>query len=749
MDYSKVVPLKPRAEATQDESSRRAILSLPLEKLQGRAQGDLAELLKHMFDHADDALFELADKAMSNGEQNLYFEAMREIRIQRRGIEKRFGEQISNCFICLDKGSVQQSNVPVSDSELSLLGREEMEEQVAIDSMANKNSAPYTQQVAMLSARMDAVLKVDVCAKNNPLSVRNICDAFMLSCQALDIGIKAKLVFFKLFERYVLAQLMPVYQSLNEMLAADGILPGLTPEALRQNREQRSVITNSPLQSGQVSDNGSLRGQPLGTVSSMNQQSYQEADALLSELGALMASGGRMVSADPNSGLQPVGQAATLPRSTMMSLLGSLQQQQSSEFQQVAPQGVAGQMNWQSDPDAVIRLLNTKVQQHFDTPQSLGKVEDDVVNLVQMLFQFILDDRNLAEPMKALIARLQIPMLKVALLDRSFFSKGGHPARKLLNAVATSALGWMPPAEGKKDPLFEKVSSIVQQLLHDFSDDISVFQQLHEDFQTFIDLEKRRSKLIEQRIVDAEDGKARSESAREQVQRCIDERIDGLVLPQVALDIIDQAWKNYLLLVLLKDTDESANWQQALGDLDALLWSLRMPDAFASPDELLKAVPGLLKALRGGMNKLGLNPFDVNKMFAELEAEHLKRIKAMRTHTSLNNEDQVKVEVKHAAEEGQLAAEIPASLLRQIDAIATGTWVEFVEDERHLRCRLAARIKHTGTLIFVNRNGQKVAEHKTPEIAEKIQLGTMTILNDGLLFDRALESVISNLREKK
>ena len=63
---------------------------------------------------------------------------------------------------------------------------------------------------------------------------------------------------------------------------------------------------------------------------------------------------------------------------------------------------------------------------------SMGRTDEDTVNLVGMLFDYILNDRNLAIPMKALIGRLQIPMLKVAILDKTFFSRTSHPARQLV-----------------------------------------------------------------------------------------------------------------------------------------------------------------------------------------------------------------------------------------------------------------------------------------------------------------------------
>src|SRR5690625_5976672 len=112
--------------------------------------------------------------------------------------------------------------------------------------------------------------------------------------------------------------------------------------------------------------------------------------------------------------------------------------------------------------------------------QAINQVDEDVINLVSMMFEFILDDRNLATPMKALLGRLQIPMVKVAIADKSFFSKGGLPARRLLNEMANAALGWQERPEDdrqKADQLYTKIESIVQTILSDFEADLGIFDQ--------------------------------------------------------------------------------------------------------------------------------------------------------------------------------------------------------------------------------------------------------------------------------
>jgi len=86
--------------------------------------------------------------------------------------------------------------------------------------------------------------------------------------------------------------------------------------------------------------------------------------------------------------------------------------------------------------------------------------------------------------------------------------------------------------------------------------------------------------------------------------------------------------------------------------------------------------------------------------------------------------------------------------VQQVEKFAVGCWFEFQSDNATERCKLAAIIKATGKYIFVNRAGVKVAEKTKMGLAVELRRGSVQILNDGLLFDRALESIITNLRGK-
>lgn len=728
---SKVVHLN--SQHSSAEKPRYGRQSALLQDLQVRGKQRLMSLLYDMFDNTDDALFELADKAEGNALQNLFFESMREVRIKRRGIENHFSKNIEEAFRCIGDEHLKARGVEkpvslssVSEESLSLVAQDELEEVVASDSMVSKAMSLYPIPLSQLTIRINKVAAGKVDIKNNPLGPWVICQGFVGGCENLEIDIKAKLVLFKLFDRFVISRMASVLEDGNQFLISAGVLPHLKSEGPSR-------------QASAGSSTGGLSGEQI----------QSQDDDVFAGLQSLLSSTVAGVPVSGGSGL-PAGQAPAMPRPLIMDLLSGLQNQQ---VQQLQAQGYArAEQNCLNIAALLDRelLARESAQSH-----SLGKVDDDVINLVQMLFQFVLDDRSLAVEMKAIISRLQIPLIKVAMQDRTFFSRGGHPARKLLNEIATSALGWLPPEEGQHDPLLEKVESVVTRVLNEYEDDMEVFQELLTDFVSFVAVEKRRVGLVERRTLDAEDGRAKSEAARAAVQQVIEDKMAGRCLPDVVVNLLRDAWSNVLFLIYLREGDESEEWQLSTATIDELLWSVDISRQ-VERKELLQRVPAILKSIREGLAKISFNHFDMNAMFSELEAVHLKRLKGQESFAEaaalkpvVPPTDVTKTSTADQAL-NDLCAELDEKIYQQVDALTTGTWVEFHPTNNNtFRCRLAAVIKHTGKHIFVNRSGKKVAEQSRDGLASDIQNGIVSLLDDGLLFDRALESVIGNLRDLK
>lgn len=750
-----VVAMPRSSNNAERDKVRGSLARLPaaMHSLREKSQQLLQPLLNSVFDQTDDALFELADTAASNQDQNLYFESMREIRISRRDVCKAFAGLQDKAFADLLDPSSDSDAAEVSADTLSLVPREELEELVAVDAMVAKACESCAQSIEHLSLRIDNQLSVKVELSNNPFAPRVFCDAFTQPIKALNIDIKAKLIVFKLFDKLVMGQLADVYRQFNEILVAQNILPSLAQDLKHASKEQSNT-------------ENSLAG------SSMTQAVAQSPATAVE--GELLDNLHNLMSARRSANASTIGAPAS-PAALQM-VLSQLQQTQ----QNYQPSIVDGHMASQNLHGLAESALMSQQQGYISAGES------DVINLVDMLFEFILEDRNLAAPMKVLLARLQIPLLKLALNDKSFFARSGHPARRLMNEMSSAALGWQEVQAGsseskRHDRLFEKVESTVSQLLDDDGSDAELITSLLVDFVAFVDKERHRAKILEQRLLDAEDGKARSEVAR----ALVDTSLDGLkgtgVLPQIGEDLINQAWSNVLLMVALKFGEDSEEWRQHLDIANDLVWSLTAPLTRENRYKLLKLAPRLLKGLRAGLESISYNPFDMTQHFKALEEAHLQRLKSSMASATPAPESKVpEIEVLKAKaesikpiEEGKAEAEdtaqtiavkpeakivankkdeatVEQTWLTQVDSLTQGGWFEMEGFEAQpFRCRLAAIIRSVDKFIFVNRSGMKVAEKSRVELAQALEKNELRLLDDGMLFERALEGVIGNLRQTR
>src|SRR5690606_19594594 len=136
-DHNKVVQLNPDRNGAPHIALTR--LPAPMHALRDKGRQQLQTLLRDLFDKADDALFELADKASNNHEQNLYFDSMREVRIRRRTMESAFFRNIDIGFArLLDHNAYRmpsETSEEISLDELSLVKNDELEEMVATETM--------------------------------------------------------------------------------------------------------------------------------------------------------------------------------------------------------------------------------------------------------------------------------------------------------------------------------------------------------------------------------------------------------------------------------------------------------------------------------------------------------------------------------------------------------------------------------------------------------------------------------------
>jgi hypothetical protein len=743
-DPSKVVNLSQRLDPVGERVGEL------LNAVRGIAGKRLQQWVGNAFEHVDDALFDLAEKAENNAAQMHYFDGMREVRKRRPAVERSFLGTINRNLgeLAHPAQAFQAGAGPMSPGtvELSLVAENELEESLAITSMISKNESRLARDLFAVNQRLSVICgghKIE--DASNPVAPAILTQAFRQALQELSADMRVKLIIYKLFDRYVLSSLEELYQELNAELIRAGVLPQMRHEAARGNAKAGD---------GQQAGADDTTADDVGEIPS----------DLLQTLHALFSARRRPAAGGVMGGAQAGMHVAVGPLPSANELLGALSVLQS----QIAS---AGPLPYAHPGDAaelsreVLQLKGQLLTQigalRGERPSHVATIDEDTIDLVGMLFEFILEDRNLPAAMQVMLARLQIPYLKAAILDRKLFAHRQHPARRLLDCLAEQAKGWSEESD-RDHRLHEKVKSIVDQLLHDFDDDMGVFERLLVDLQQFQDTNKRRSELAEQRVAESTRGREKLEQARRRAAREILDRIGERKLPPLVHGILARAWANHLVLTLLRQGDTSPEFRGALRFVDDFIAST-VPVVHAEGRQALRQMlPGIERALRLGLANVAFQEQDVERLLSQLHAYYRQQLGETEVVTidedaaMLAIPDSIQPVIDNDAtptstvddQEETVEAPPDSPEWHQVQALQPGTWLEFcVGDEAMTRAKLSWISPMSGRYLFVNRRGLKVADYPPQELAALLADGQARILAANALFDRAMNAIVGKLSQ--
>ena len=725
-----------------------------LHSVRQHAKRTLGELMQTLFNSVDDALFEMADRSRSDADQSMYFESMRQIRLQRKSILEDFVKALNKgfeeAFANVDNEEIAVEFDEAVDS-MSLLQNDELEISVAVAGISSKVTSQHSLEIMQLTKRIDHLCKTGtVTERQNPLGPEQLSGYFVTSIESVDLHIKVRIILLKLFERFVMERLAPVYAEANQLLAEAGVLPDMK----NIMRGQRNSNPHRPPGSGNSNSRGSGAFSGSGALSG-GSGAFSAAGAFAENTGtgSLNSSFGVIQSllAASSIGQQTPGRSDGPAMSTqdLISVLTAAQSELDApiDIDEVPPLLDLHQVVTNRAPDVTGEAM-----------ARLGQADNDVVNFVSMLFDYILNDRNLAIPMKALIGRLQLPIVKLAIIDKDFFEKSNHPARQLLNELSSAGIGWSSAAELKRDALYDKIESVVLRVMNGFQDNLGIFQELVEELRAFVNKDLRKREQVEERVKANETGKAKTYTAKQRVQQLINQKASGMRLPPDVGKFISDTWAKVLVYALVKTGDQSPFWQDCVQTLDDLLWCLQPLDTLHNVEKRHGMMEALLQRLSEGMNAINLT--------AEQCAEHHDRIYAhlheISSHDRSYLEDDEVPEIEEhyeVMEEIVLTAPdevldspdtIPPEpeFLEKIKLLKVGVWVELLQDDGdRLRCKLATIVEPGPRYVFVNRRGMKVLEKSRMGLAVELKRKALTILEESQVFDRALQAVIGNLRQ--
>jgi len=697
-------------------------------------------LMNQMISTADKKLFDLSEKAQTNEDQMKYMDCTRIFRTEKNDLGRHFFVNLNNSL------TSSQDPIEVTDNqELSLVDQDEMEEMVAITTMHAKAMNIYGEEARHLEARLEYLeLMYENVFDKEALDPKHICQVFQKTIENLDIAIEAKLVFYKLFDQEVCSKLGVMYKALNQIFIDHEIMPEIIMKTTKQ--EEIEHIEEEEEVSSEVAS------------------CYKPGDK--PEKNYLPASDNkkisRIVSEFMSGDITVSDNEIELPESFMRApTQQDIEGKNRYDRKEVLKSLSALQRKLTSMPEQDKCLSSEEIKHEIlaDISKENGGIVDKQVNLldersidfVGMMFGAIANDDTVSEIMTSLIYQLQIPVMKVAMLDKQLFDEEQHPARATVDLLTEAGKG----IDQKEDNIYGELVDVVNSILDKFEIDIQTFEKAVDDLEAIIEKEETLS----------------NEAERQQQKEILQKHARNIIISQLKMVSCDKKipdnvrplvlkhWSTLMLNRYIRHGRNSEQWVQSVLLLKLLLRCMQ-PIRFQSQYKMIEANhSALLEAVNDELYATQQDKDEITAQITQLKTHFLQLINEY-NHKVVDegNESETITEEEliddfndgtvEELEKIKQQTEIVKRKIAQLDSSARpGVWYEVYngEDKPIRRLKLSVILTDAAQVIFVNRKGIKVIEKDVEDFARELEENRSRLIADHSTFDHALGQVINAL----
>jgi hypothetical protein len=363
------------------------------------------------------------------------------------------------------------------------------------------------------------------------------------------------------------------------------------------------------------------------------------------------------------------------------------------------------------------------------------------VDVISLLFDYIFRDPSIPQSERNLFGRLQVPIVKVALLDRTFFSDKSHPARRLLDHLAEGAIGAQND-ETYRAAFELAASGVIDEVCRDFEIDVTTFRAADRRLAQFIDDERRAADVDAQSEVAAALAAEEREADRSLTRALVRDRLAGLSLPLEVRSFAETTWADYLGDVRARHGEDSDPYRRAVTTLDDLLWSIVAKERTAQKARLTRMIPTLIRSLREGIVARGIAEDRAKLFLDELYQLHMAAIKPAAADAAADEA----APAAPAAPEGRTVSNV----YDYVSEMPAGTGLAFRREGDVVNARLTWVSPLRTKYVFTSRARRRAFVFSPEELAYELGSGRAALVVEPVpLFDRAVSAALDTLAAKK
>ncbi|MFK7954872.1 MAG: DUF1631 domain-containing protein [Lysobacterales bacterium] len=686
----------------------------------------LEQKIPGVFADTCDRLFEMASEARSDVEQGRYFEGKREIEQRKSRLTLLYVEKVDGLlkdfFSHRRTSGAEESFAAFNEDELRILDDRDLTVTLAIDSIVETADIRFTRELYGLGVRIGSIFETSPIPNDlNPLAPRALCETFRDALLGLESEVEVHQALFKSFEKNVVRNLDEIYGALNQILVEAGVVPDLRT-LRRKEKPRRPAPLPEPAEAAQRNTEDVV----IDAAAAIERRLMDQVRNLIAE------------------NRQQSWAAQTAPAvstNTLMDVLSSLQTE-------LAAGGVDSDVGADSIKS---QLMDVAAREGAG---SLGQGDENTVDMVGMMFDFMRDDRQLPAPFQQAMHRLQVPFLRAALKNPESVLAPKAPARELLEVLGKMGMGWTMHSDRKGETL-GTVNAAVEKVISEYWDDPKVLEQLRDDLTGFHERQQNLAEKRAERVRQQVKGKEQLQFARQNVARLLQRRVRNKPVPPLVTNLLHRAWAHVMVLTVLRHGMQSEQWRRVVATADELIWSVTFDKSDKSVKRLRTRIPVLAKALRSGLKQVGYQDGEIQKVLLNLKKLYVSMIRESGNDRIMIEADEngLTIRGENIVEQAVLdetpVANTEGELSQFFDTVRdwhTGQWVIFHRDENEpMRAKLSWISPITGHYLFVDQRGVKAAEKSLQELAEDLLSERIETMDEGSLITRAMHSIASNL----
>ena len=265
---------------------------------------------------------------------------------------------------------------------------------------------------------------------------------------------------------------------------------------------------------------------------------------------------------------------------------------------------------------ALLEELNLRKQalkQAAATP-----VERATIEIVALLFQSILTEERIPSAVRVWFARLQMPVLRVAVGEPDFFATVDHPARRLIDRMGSCVMGFDATTRAVGDILEKEIKRVVQVVEAYPDTGRRVFQTVLVEFEKFLEHYFKNQNEASRKGVSLAQQVEQRETLAIQYTIELRKMLNEVPVQEGVREFLFHVWADVLAMAAVKSgnqSDATRDMKRAAADL---IWSASAKVSREERAEVIRRLPPLLKTLRDGMLHAGVP--------AERQDEHIQRL---------------------------------------------------------------------------------------------------------------------------